>query len=186
VIRPEDFERWQERKRRAHDASDSETSRCTLRFQVRRRAKAWGLEVPGWAETRDMSSIVRAVWAKRPRVNAKPKHTKKTQRRGAGLLIPPSPAREKTTRQASAPKPAASRILPKRWRPQAGGPRRRAKASAVVPNVATDIPPELRAWRERAGVGACVGIDRRGRVILVEVGSVRRFASVAEAVLAVA
>jgi hypothetical protein len=62
----------------------------------------------------------------------------------------------------------------------------RARSAPSAPaSPAPTIPPELRAWRERTP-GACVGIDRRGRVVLAEVGSVRRFASTAEAVEAVA
>lgn len=61
---------------------------------------------------------------------------------------------------------------------------RSAPSAPASPTPTPTIPPELRAWRERTP-GACVGIDRRGRVVLAEVGSVRRFASVAEAVEAV-
>jgi hypothetical protein len=158
MIHSENFEAWSERKRRTHDASASEPSRYTLRARVRDRARTFGKPVPGWAKTRS---------------------------RGARELHDPlTPAREKTTRTRRVPERAASHTSRKLVPPFDRALRDGMNASGVSVAPA-EIPPELSAWRERAGLGACVGIDHRGRVLLAEAGSVRRFASVAEAVQAV-
>jgi hypothetical protein len=172
VIGRGDFDRWQERKRRAHDASASETSRYTLRFQVRRRAKAWGLAVPPWAAVCDMSTIVRTAWAKRPR------KAKKTRTAEQGCRSPI--AGEKKVQRASAPRPAKPIHNRKRVPPTTVKSRPRARSIAPRPFAPVELPGALSAWRKK-GEGRIVHVSPRG-VELHELGRpVQRFRSVDEA-----
>jgi hypothetical protein len=176
MITRENFDTWAAQRRAVHDASNDHV-RQSIRYKVRARARAFGVEVPEWASAVSPTEITRRSWAAR----------KQTSSVVSGPGMPSSPDEPKSERtprrdhaapqSARAPGKLTAKASQRENGRKASARRKAGRVPLTIPYglepcTPVVMPPALSAWRA-AGVGRLVHVCRQG-VVLDEVGQPQR------------